>query len=45
MQILQFNMMACDCVCVLMQVLQFDMWGVKPYTDLDWTALRARIAK
>ncbi|KAL8592921.1 Ribonucleoside-diphosphate reductase large subunit [Nucella lapillus] len=26
-------------------VLQFDMWGVKPYTDLDWTTLRAKIAK
>ncbi|KAL8592202.1 Ribonucleoside-diphosphate reductase large subunit [Nucella lapillus] len=21
------------------------MWGVKPYTDLDWTTLRAKIAK
>ncbi|XP_046543704.1 LOW QUALITY PROTEIN: ribonucleoside-diphosphate reductase large subunit-like [Haliotis rubra] len=26
-------------------VLQFDMWGVKPVTKLDWTSLRARIAK
>ncbi|XP_076467900.1 ribonucleoside-diphosphate reductase large subunit-like isoform X2 [Babylonia areolata] len=26
-------------------ILQFDMWDVKPYTDLDWTTLRAKIAK
>lgn len=26
-------------------ILQFDMWGVKPYTNLDWPALRAKIAK
>ncbi|XP_046335381.2 ribonucleoside-diphosphate reductase large subunit-like [Haliotis rufescens] len=26
-------------------VLQFDMWNVKPVTKLDWTSLRAKIAK
>ncbi|KAK7097045.1 ribonucleoside-diphosphate reductase large subunit-like [Littorina saxatilis] len=26
-------------------ILQFDMWDVKPYTDLDWDGLRAKIAK
>ncbi|XP_076447117.1 ribonucleoside-diphosphate reductase large subunit-like [Babylonia areolata] len=26
-------------------VLQFDMWGVKPHTDLDWPGLRKRIEK
>ncbi|KAL8566682.1 Ribonucleoside-diphosphate reductase large subunit [Nucella lapillus] len=26
-------------------ILQFDMWGVTPHTDLDWPGLRERIAK
>lgn len=26
-------------------ILQFDMWDVKPCTDLDWASLRAKIAK
>ena len=33
------------CLCLLLQILQHDMWGVPDTDRHDWPGLRKRIAK
>jgi len=35
----------CVCVCVIIKILQPDMWGVVPSDRHDWAKLREDIAK